>query len=317
MSDYLGNLVNRSTSPDNLVSPRPTSLFEAASAAHPPFAHHLPNLNPEDDELGINETVTALAPQTAVGSTPPSQPIAARPAAPTNQTISPLPAAIPTPPVAQPAPAREKQQPTILPPAKPHHKSLIQHPPDNDPVPIPSPVIQQTIIERTIQTTVDGISTTKEKPASAPEPSKVLEPVVKPLGADPRPRQTTAESETPSPLEPRIEHIEIQRIVEPSRRTVRSESQPSQFPHKPSANPTPKSEPLVTPLRLAPRLEPAIPLPKPISKAAPAPTIDVTIGRIEVRATPPPASKPKKQSAEPLVMSLDEYLRQRVNGGST
>ena len=44
------------------------------------------------------------------------------------------------------------------------------------------------------------------------------------------------------------------------------------------------------------------------------PTINVTIGRIEVRATPPPrAPEPAPRTPAP-VMSLDEYLRQRAGG---
>ena len=49
---------------------------------------------------------------------------------------------------------------------------------------------------------------------------------------------------------------------------------------------------------------------------APAPvqqTIHVTIGRIEVRATPPPSAPARKQNAAP-VMSLDEYLKTRSGG---
>ncbi len=45
--------------------------------------------------------------------------------------------------------------------------------------------------------------------------------------------------------------------------------------------------------------------------AKPAPTIQVTIGRIEVRATPPPSQPPQRQRSVPPVMSLEEYLRQR------
>lgn len=46
-------------------------------------------------------------------------------------------------------------------------------------------------------------------------------------------------------------------------------------------------------------------------------TINVTIGRVEVRAAGPPAAPaPKKRRSEPPVMSLDEYLRQRRDGGS-
>lgn len=47
----------------------------------------------------------------------------------------------------------------------------------------------------------------------------------------------------------------------------------------------------------------------------PAPTIQVTIGRIEVRATPPPTSRPQTSRSAPSVMSLDDYLNQRAKGG--
>jgi hypothetical protein len=46
-----------------------------------------------------------------------------------------------------------------------------------------------------------------------------------------------------------------------------------------------------------------------------APTIQVTIGRIEVRATPAPAAAPASKPKPAPVPSLDDYLRQR-NGGS-
>ncbi len=47
------------------------------------------------------------------------------------------------------------------------------------------------------------------------------------------------------------------------------------------------------------------------------PTIQVTIGRIEVRAAPPPPSPPTQsqtQDTTPSVMSLDQYLHQRAKG---
>lgn len=59
-------------------------------------------------------------------------------------------------------------------------------------------------------------------------------------------------------------------------------------------------QPAITVSRLAPPVEP----PQPAS-----PTIHVTIGRIEVRATPPPPAS--KQRPAPAVMSLDDYLKQR------
>jgi hypothetical protein len=54
----------------------------------------------------------------------------------------------------------------------------------------------------------------------------------------------------------------------------------------------------------------------PLSPAATTPpTINVTIGRVEVRAVPPPAqqrAKPKPAS----VLSLEDYLRQRAKGAA-
>jgi hypothetical protein len=66
------------------------------------------------------------------------------------------------------------------------------------------------------------------------------------------------------------------------------------------------------PITALPRVKPYLgPTPPAPAQAAAQlePTIQVTIGRIEVRATPP--AQPPKQRSEPPVMSLDEYLRQR------
>lgn len=45
-----------------------------------------------------------------------------------------------------------------------------------------------------------------------------------------------------------------------------------------------------------------------------APSINVTIGRIEVRATPPPPTRSQPSRASAPITSLDEYLRQRAGG---
>ena len=52
----------------------------------------------------------------------------------------------------------------------------------------------------------------------------------------------------------------------------------------------------------------------PQASAEPAPTIQVTIGRIEVRATSP-AAPPQKQKAVSPAMSLEEYLGRRARRG--
>ena len=69
---------------------------------------------------------------------------------------------------------------------------------------------------------------------------------------------------------------------------------------------------------LGPPPEPAVARPHPTvevspAPAGPAPTVRVTIGRIEVRAVPPPAPpepRPAPRSAEPA-LSLDDYLKLR------
>ena len=49
--------------------------------------------------------------------------------------------------------------------------------------------------------------------------------------------------------------------------------------------------------------------------STPAPTIQVTIGRIEVRTTPAATPRPQAARSAPSVMSLDDYLNQRARGG--
>jgi hypothetical protein len=49
----------------------------------------------------------------------------------------------------------------------------------------------------------------------------------------------------------------------------------------------------------------------------PEPVINVTIGRVEVRASAPAAPpKPKSKPKAPAVMSLDDYLNQRKGRGA-
>ncbi len=68
-------------------------------------------------------------------------------------------------------------------------------------------------------------------------------------------------------------------------------------------------------VRLAPRPL-SLPPVAPAASARPsaAPTIQVTIGRIEVRATPPAPATPRKAPPKPAAMSLEDYLKQRNEG---
>jgi hypothetical protein len=52
------------------------------------------------------------------------------------------------------------------------------------------------------------------------------------------------------------------------------------------------------------------------AEATVPPTINVTIGRIEVRATAPAAAQARRQLSAAPAMSLEEYLRRRERGGA-
>jgi hypothetical protein len=62
------------------------------------------------------------------------------------------------------------------------------------------------------------------------------------------------------------------------------------------------------------RLDSSLPVQSPVSESPPI--INVTIGRIEVRARAAASNTPRRSEppAKPL-MSLDEYLRRRTKGG--
>lgn len=66
--------------------------------------------------------------------------------------------------------------------------------------------------------------------------------------------------------------------------------------------------------RLAPQSQTATPAASSRRSNSSEPTVHVTIGRIEVRATPQQTSTSRARSASP-VMSLDEYLRRRSKRG--
>ena len=111
------------------------------------------------------------------------------------------------------------------------------------------------------------------------------------------PSPTEELSAAPIPMAPTTiirESIETQIVPQPV------------VPARVSVAPTP-------PARLGQNVPPFAAQPQP-QRPALQPTIKVTIGRIEVRATQP-ASAPSRAAAPSPVMSLDDYLRARARGG--
>lgn len=79
-------------------------------------------------------------------------------------------------------------------------------------------------------------------------------------------------------------------------------------PPQPGSVRSPALRPLTPAARIFP---PHVP---PAAAVVPPPTIQVTIGRVEVRATPPPAARQRPRAAAPM-LTLEDYLRRRASGG--
>lgn len=137
-------------------------------------------------------------------------------------------------------------------------------------------------------------------------------------------------------LQPLIQEIVVERMVSPaassptdassvksesalSLSTAEKESQtaPEQDIRGPEPSPVAEtSARVVAQPHVTQYVEPAGPVPTgPVPRPEPAPTIQVTIGRVEVRATTPTPQSSKKERPKPPVMSLDEYLGRRASGG--
>ena len=89
-----------------------------------------------------------------------------------------------------------------------------------------------------------------------------------------------------------------------------SRREPPPFPHLVALEPEPPAriEPMAATLEDRGRREESRPQTSPQ-------TIQVTIGRIEVKATSPATRAPRPERKGAHVMSLDDYMRQRAGGG--
>lgn len=266
---------------------------------------------------------------------------------PTDKGIG-LPVLPPPPPVArpvsaapralefQPSPFPGSQQPTakLMVPDRSHAPL----PPLATPSPIqpePAPALQPAVGPTTAP---DGEGQTRppdqagspspsQVPAGTPAPQRATQgpPISVPTASTPAP--ATGPQQRPEPLQPRdplgsnegnrravsTEVVVARPMETPAAATI--ERAPAPVVHEQAPAPPPGAAlrpqiavmpPARSPRPLAHRLE---------ETAMTQPTIHVTIGRVEVRATPPPAPSQKKGPSKPAVMSLDEYLRQRNGGG--
>ena len=288
MGDFLGNLVAKNMSLGELVMPRPVSIFEptAKEGALPPVLPP-PSLASEPEPPAPRAPVLEPFPiprpqQPHAGLMVPDQSPAPLLPLAASSPVQPQPApATPPSPGLLPAPVGESPiQPLVQPASPPLRKAPVGPS-------VPWPAAQE----------LPGPEPAVPAPAQAP-------PISPP---PPRPRQS------PDPLRAAVTAVDANPV--PS-------GPATPEPVIPSTDPAPVPKPpaavIVRPQVAAiPPAEPSLPFsPLPEATAETPPAIQVTIGRIEVRATPPPAAPSQKQRPDkPAVMSLDEYLTERNGGG--
>lgn len=293
MNDYLSHLAVRSLPQADVILPRPSSLFETA-------------VSPTDVINLEEETVTAPQPPVTQSSQPPPITAAHQP----QLEVEPAVTAVAQPIVNNQEPITPNTPP--LPPWLQQLQSLTQKPP------------------RAVEPTIPTSHEVENKAYSSPVMSEKNLPASTTVVTPPIPNQT----ETPFPVTPPAKKI-IERQQTETRLVERIEPKPliSETiieqnvypPADPQPPPLPPKKSLVSPSQhdgqkvIMPETRPYIPPAQPPRSdqqvEQTSPTIHVTIGRVEVRATKPTATpKERPRRARAPVMSLDDYLRQRANG---
>jgi len=173
---------------------------------------------------------------------------------------------------------------------------------------VPVPQLSPTPVVRPAPETK---SVGPQPPVPRPPAQPLWQPPAVPAAARPVPEIRERMEPAPAPQLPRPERKSPSvETVEARPLAPRAALPPSAPPEAPRAAVRPLVKPRVTPRFESPRTAAAAPR----AKAA-EPVIHVTIGRIEVRATPPPAETRKERAAAAPVMSLDQYLRSRAKRG--
>jgi hypothetical protein len=324
MNDYLGNLIARTLDQGEVVQPRPLSLFEpiaaipwpvlaapaetAAEVGEPAAETAFPapplDLRPQPPQPARSSF--EATPETASGPQPVSRRLAdrrpvelARDGADVAPDMTPrLTQTSPRPPVKTAPALLENDDPAGH---APDMKQVSIRPAFNPPAPVlelpEQPDAGRTLPAQPLSAVapagVETSPTAAERPGLETVDRQIV--VERIIAAAALPAETRLENQAALPA----------RFAKPENQTV-AETTPA--PLHPSPGPPVVARPEV---RSAPRREqPAL-----SNLPAPAPTIQVTIGRIEVRATPPAAPSAKARKSQPAPLSLAEYLRQRTNGG--
>ncbi|MBD0372203.1 MAG: hypothetical protein ICV60_15280 [Pyrinomonadaceae bacterium] len=301
VSDYIHNLVSRQLAVASPVKPRLLSMFEPPGHAGAVVFNHQPvnnaALNTEETETESRSPVHSEAQHSR--EAPPSvrvtpeQPSTVEPesnvwrgqqVAPTSWTAT----------TASETPERETE-------ASPSFDA-----PTREPSEEPAPTAPHG--------TDKPAATVRPLSSVTQEGNSQTLPVARETFQQPAPETVRQVKEEVQAIVPRLVETKIEAAVDSTKSGAESKKERPVVESK-------KSVPAVQPRVITPvenRKEPDRPMPHAEPQASEAqPVINVTIGRIEVRAqlqeTPRPRSQPPRQ---PL-MSLEEYLRRRTKGGGT
>lgn len=299
MSHFLHTLLERSAHSADHLRPRLLSRFESAPA------HQAPRLRPGDGN--------PAAEKTGEEETPAAWP---SPASPSQPALNPAPQDIPW----QPAPVRRlaEQRPTPSPERPPTTAHQVAgHPGDK--------AEENRSISAPAARPAAAVAPVSPPPATMELDGGHSEPVhiqSSEIAASP---VVISEILKPGPVIPIHErpadgeHNTRRRDGE-DRTAVVPSFRPRQQPLPIAAPAVEGGEGNVAAADGRRALAPLVPIERPhlvVEQPAPAPerpTVNIRIGRVEVRAVRPPAPSPSPERPTARIMSLDEYLRARAGG---
>ncbi len=340
MSNYLNNLVAKSLNQTEVVQPRLASLFEPLPMSPGSVAGQGFNIEQlmgaamsdetefEDRSRERTSTVLPIEPPRERRSRTPdlrSPPITPQPlsnpfpteetspAPPPHQPSSPPVQTIVTPLSVSSNPLQTEETSPALPPYQPPSAPVqaIVTPLSvrGEQLPPPSASLEPFPVNREA-TDASGPRHPTEQPRL---------PVLEPTVTQPSVSEPIVSSKEPSPtaeLPPELFFLQTTNPLVPKASALPNQPlvpAPAESTAIPGSTSTPLSS---TAVSVKTQIAPSV---KSVSQnfieggdtPQPSPTIQVTIGRIEVRATPPPATSLAKSRPASPAMSLEEYLRQR------
>jgi len=282
MSDYLGNLITRTLSPSIAVRPQLPSLFEAG-----------PKIRETKSEPEFEQ-------QSFVEQAPVTRP---------SEKLAPIPLSILTP---HQSVFREPEQtiPQIF-----RTRRILQTSPEFEPDPLPTPILRQSTPQEPSR-----IFSGKEDAKRTPKPAAPVQPRILsqavPTLRDDKPSNSTRrrsdviKSPLPDVIASASQEVSAREEIPPQESAIALN--PVVVPELREHELFKRSgvQPVVPTIRSLPPIPPLPP-----AAAIATPSINVTIGRVEIRAVSPPAQQRAKPKPAP-VLSLEDYLRQRSKGAA-